>query len=143
VKYKETMPSGQGDDDVDRRIGGQVLRLRQERGLSQLELAERIGVSYQQIQKYEKGDTRITVRLLYALADALSVSVSQLLDVAGSSEAAERSGRYRHEAPSAIVLSSDELQFVKLLRKIHRPKVRRVLWDYMKTIIEGESMYRK
>jgi transcriptional regulator with XRE-family HTH domain len=143
VKYKETMPSGQGDDDVDRRIGGQVLRLRRERGLSQLELAERIGVSYQQIQKYEKGNTRITVRLLYALADALSVSVSQLLDVAGSSEAAERSGRYRHEAPSAIVLSSDELQFVKLLRKIRRPKVRRVLWDYMKTIIEGESMYRK
>jgi transcriptional regulator with XRE-family HTH domain len=137
------MPSGQGDDDVDRRIGGQVLRLRRERGLSQLELAERIGVSYQQIQKYEKGNTRITVRLLYALADALSVSVSQLLDVAGSSEAAERSGRYRHEAPSAIVLSSDELQFVKLLRKIRRPKVRRVLWDYMKTIIEGESMYRK
>ena len=137
------MPSGQRDDDVDRRIGGHVLRLRQERGLSQLELAERIGVSYQQIQKYEKGNTRITVRLLYALADALSVSVTQLLDVAGSSEAAERSDRYRHEAPSAIVLSSDELQFVKLLRKIRRPKVRRVLWDYMKTIIEGESMYRE
>lgn len=50
------------------------------RSLSQTELGERIGLTFQQIQKYEKGANRVDAARLTQLADALSVSISSLFD---------------------------------------------------------------
>lgn len=60
--------------DIDRRIGQHLRQIRQFRGLSQHDLGRAIGVSYQQIQKYEKGRSRIPASRLYALACCLGVA---------------------------------------------------------------------
>ena len=54
---------------------GQMLRLRRKMmGMSQSELGKRVGITFQQIQKYERGDNSVNARRLHELADILQVS---------------------------------------------------------------------
>ncbi len=63
--------------DVDAQIGYNLCALRQKRGLTQRQVADAIGVSYQQIQKYEAGINSISAPRLCDLADALDVSITE------------------------------------------------------------------
>jgi transcriptional regulator with XRE-family HTH domain len=68
---------------LDGVIGARIRARRQEIGVSQERLAEAIGVTFQQVQKYEKGINRVSAATLYAIADALDTTVAQLLPEAG------------------------------------------------------------
>jgi transcriptional regulator with XRE-family HTH domain len=59
--------------DVEVTIGARIKVLRDTVGMSQATLATAIGVSFQQVQKYEKGKTRVSVSTLQSLAEALGV----------------------------------------------------------------------
>jgi len=61
--------------DADRTIGSRIAALRSAQGLSQTMLGQAIGVSFQQVQKYEKGRNRIGAGRLQAIADLLKVPV--------------------------------------------------------------------
>ncbi|MEM1306843.1 MAG: helix-turn-helix transcriptional regulator [Pseudomonadota bacterium] len=61
--------------EVDRGVGARLRHRRVELGLSQFQVAEQAGVSFQQIQKYEKGANRIGASRLFALGEALGVTV--------------------------------------------------------------------
>jgi transcriptional regulator with XRE-family HTH domain len=61
--------------DADRTIGGRIAALRAAQGLSQTMLGQAIGVSFQQVQKYEKGRNRVGAGRLQAIADMLQVPV--------------------------------------------------------------------
>lgn len=61
--------------DADRTIGSRIAALRAAQGLSQTVLGQAIGVSFQQVQKYEKGRNRIGAGRLQAIADTLQVPV--------------------------------------------------------------------
>lgn len=62
-------------NDIDRLVGRNLRKLRLEAGLSLQELAGRIGLSHQQLQKYETGSNRLSVGLLPGFAEALGVDV--------------------------------------------------------------------
>lgn len=64
---------------VDRLIGRRVMMRRRERGLSQSALAEQLGISFQQLQKYEQGQNRITVARLAKIAAELDVAIGYFL----------------------------------------------------------------
>mgnify|MGYP001332179035 CR=1 FL=1 len=64
---------------VDRRIGALIRARRLALGMSQTVLADAVGVTFQQIQKYEKGINRVSASTLMDVARALDVSVSELL----------------------------------------------------------------
>jgi transcriptional regulator with XRE-family HTH domain len=68
----------QGPDPVDIIVGANVRRLRNQRGLSQSALAEALGMTFQQVQKYEKGTNRIASSNLVHIARTLGVVVSTL-----------------------------------------------------------------
>lgn len=61
--------------DADRTIGGLIASLRKAQGLSQTALGHALGVSFQQVQKYEKGRNRIGAGRLQTIADMLHVPV--------------------------------------------------------------------
>lgn len=65
---------------VDRKISRRLKALRTKRGLTQAALAERIGISYQQYQRYENGSNRITSGRLKKLADVLDVDLHVFFD---------------------------------------------------------------
>ena len=66
--------------DTDRHIGAKLRERRLMLGLTQQQLAELIGVTYQQAHKYEKGINRIAGGRLYGIAKALGVEVSFFYD---------------------------------------------------------------
>ena len=61
--------------EYDVQIGKAIRSQRRLLGLSQVDLAAAIGVTYQQLQKYEKGINRVSAVTLFELADALNFSV--------------------------------------------------------------------
>jgi transcriptional regulator with XRE-family HTH domain len=65
-----------GGDPRDAEIGLRVRTLRLQRGLSQTELGSLVNVTFQQVQKYEKGANRISAGRLQHIAEALGVPVS-------------------------------------------------------------------
>ena len=65
---------------IDKKIGQKIRQMRKGWGLSQSELAERIGISFQQVQKYEKGSTRISVMRLLQISEALGVRITAFFE---------------------------------------------------------------
>lgn len=65
---------------LDKALGTRICQLRRGLGLSQSELARAIGVTFQQVQKYERGVNRISFSRLVGIAHALQCSVPGLMD---------------------------------------------------------------
>ena len=65
---------------IDRHVGNKVRRRRELIGMSQDQLADHLGLSFQQIQKYENGTNRISAGRLLQIADFLGISVESLFD---------------------------------------------------------------
>lgn len=76
--------------DIDLHLGRRLRRRRRLLGLTQQQLANQVGIRFQQIQKYECGANRISAARLWQLAEALESPVSYFYD--GLEEAMERSG---------------------------------------------------
>jgi transcriptional regulator with XRE-family HTH domain len=91
---------------VDVLVGQNIRICRLQKGLSQTELGERIGVTFQQIQKYEKGANRAGASRLQQIADVLGVAIPTLFD--GSATAGhgspKQSARYLLAKPHSLRL---------------------------------------
>jgi transcriptional regulator with XRE-family HTH domain len=82
--------------DVDRFVGGRIRERRVMLGLSQQQMADMIGVTYQQAHKYERGINRISAGRLYEIAQVLRVPVSFFFDgIEGRSAEEELTVRQR------------------------------------------------
>ncbi|RDD35192.1 XRE family transcriptional regulator [Wolbachia endosymbiont of Cylisticus convexus] len=69
---------------LDYEVGQKVKNWRLERGYTQKDLAEKVGVKYWVILQYEKGNRRISIERLYAIAKALSISITDLIPISKS-----------------------------------------------------------
>ena len=82
---RRTRGKGEGTNEVDVLVGQRLRELRMLAGLSQSDLASTIGLTFQQLQKYERGVNRISASKVYLLARHLNVPVSALFaDMDGS-----------------------------------------------------------
>ncbi len=68
-----------GPDPIDVEVGINMRQARRAKGMSQTELGEALGVSFQQVQKYERGANRVCASVLVKAAQSLGVSVMDLL----------------------------------------------------------------
>ncbi|WP_353271627.1 helix-turn-helix domain-containing protein [Wolbachia endosymbiont (group A) of Rhorus exstirpatorius] len=72
------------EKSLDYKVGEKLKSWRLERGYTQKDLAEKIGVKYWVILQYEKGNRRVPIERLYAIAEALSISITDLIPVSKS-----------------------------------------------------------
>jgi transcriptional regulator with XRE-family HTH domain len=72
------------DDELSIRQGGLIRQLRKAMGWSQMALAEKIGVTYQQVQKYEKGSSVLNFVRAKQIAEAFEVSPTIFFDGEGA-----------------------------------------------------------
>ncbi len=70
--------------EFDIHLGREIAMQRRMRGLSQKDVAAHLGVTFQQIQKYETGSNRLAVRTLYKIAEYFEISVDKLVTGATS-----------------------------------------------------------
>ena len=91
-------------DPVDVAVGARIRLARKMRGRSQQALAEAIGVTFQQVQKYESGANRVSASMLARIASDLSVPVAELFGpVAAASQVSDELARMLGE-PGALKL---------------------------------------
>ncbi|MBV8092863.1 MAG: helix-turn-helix transcriptional regulator [Acetobacteraceae bacterium] len=94
-EYDEARPSARASA-ADRHVGNRIRERRVMLGLSQQQLAQMIGVTYQQAHKYERGLNRISAGRLYEIAQVLSVPVSWFFEgLAADEHASEMTPRQR------------------------------------------------
>lgn len=77
-------------DPIDVEVGRRICALRLERGLNQSDLGRALGLTFQQIQKYEKGANRVSASKLVGVARTLQVKPSYFLDDLAETEVADR-----------------------------------------------------
>lgn len=73
-------------NDDDKRIGENIKLLRKSRGMSQEKLGEALGVTFQQVQKYEKGTNRVAISTGLKICKALGVNITDITDITGTVE---------------------------------------------------------
>ena len=135
------MPKKQANP-VDAHVGHRVRLRRVLVGMSQERLGELLGLTFQQVQKYEKGVNRIGAGRLYEIAGILGVPISFFYDgmeEAEFPEAAPLGGP--HESPPAMefLSSADGIQLGLAFARIKDPNVRRKILDLVRSLgKEGE-----
>ena len=80
-------------NDVDCHVGERLRSLRREVGLSQTDVAAALGISFQQVQKYETGANRVAAGRLWDIANVLEVDLEYFFEGFESSRRPPRSGR--------------------------------------------------
>lgn len=74
------MAGRHSENTIDKHVSKRLRFLRSSAGVTQKKLADEIGVSFQQLQKYENGKNRISAGRLYAIAKTLNVQVFEFYD---------------------------------------------------------------
>ncbi|KJS45900.1 MAG: XRE family transcriptional regulator [Rhodospirillaceae bacterium BRH_c57] len=95
IVTKTTVKPGNKATDIDRHVGVKIRERRVMLGLSQQQMADMIGVTYQQAHKYERGINRISAGRLYEIAQVLTVPIGFFFDGAESGRASELNPRQR------------------------------------------------
>jgi transcriptional regulator with XRE-family HTH domain len=121
---------------IDIHVGGRVRLRRMMLGMSQEKLGEQLGITFQQIQKYEKGTNRIGASRLQHIARVLTVPVSFFFeDAPGMTQ--PQAGMAEPKSASYIVdfLSSSEgIQLNKAFVRVKDAKVRRRIIDLVRAM---------
>ncbi len=131
---------------VDVHAGARLRVRRTLRGMTQRSLGDAIGLTFQQVQKYECGMDRMTSSRLYDLARVLDVPVQHFFDdmpdaVAVSSPTIKKRGGAK-KPPSYEpdpMATRETMQLVRAYNKIRDPEIRKHLFEMTKTLGAGSS----
>ncbi len=124
---------------IDIHVGSRVRLRRMMLGMSQEKLGENLGITFQQIQKYEKGTNRIGASRLQHIARVLTVPVSFFFEDAPGAVTPEPDAAGMAERPSAsyvvdFLSSSEGVQLNKAFIRIRDPKVRRKVIELVRAM---------
>jgi transcriptional regulator with XRE-family HTH domain len=120
---------------IDRYVGSRVRTRRLLIGMTQERLGNVLGLTFQQVQKYEKGSNRIGASRLQQIADALKVRTSYFFD--GAPGASNRSAGPPREPAflSDFLTAPDALLLAKAFVQIKDPKLRRRVVNLVQAIV--------
>ena len=127
---------------VDIHVGSRIRLRRMMIGMSQERLGERLGLTFQQVQKYEKGANRVGASRLFAISNILEVPVEFFFadmpsSIAGSEKNGDAQGMAEPDETSFVmdfVSSSEGLQLNTAFKKIESQETRRKIVDLVKTL---------
>jgi transcriptional regulator with XRE-family HTH domain len=126
---------------IDKHVGSRVRMRRMMISMSQEKLGERLGITFQQIQKYEKGTNRIGASRLQQISSVLGVPVEFFFEGAPVPDGG--GGAFSESASPAYVsdflATSDGLSLTKAFMKVKDPKVRRRIVDLVEAIAAEEE----
>jgi transcriptional regulator with XRE-family HTH domain len=129
---------------IDVHVGSRVRLRRTLLGISQERLADAIGLTFQQVQKYEKGANRVSSSRLVDLANALDVAVPYFFDEMSAgvsaqtpSELMRTKQRPEIDQEQDPLAKRETLEFVRAYYKIEDPAVRKRVFELTKAVAKG------
>lgn len=124
---------------IDIHVGSRVRMRRKLMGVSQEKLAEALGLTFQQVQKYERGVNRVSASKLFETSNFLGVEVSYFFDglanrdpAAGFAES--ESERYTHE----FLMTTEGVELASLFPRL-APKQRRRILELVRTLADDDD----
>jgi transcriptional regulator with XRE-family HTH domain len=117
-------------------VGRRIRIQRTSRGISQTELGKKIGVTFQQVQKYEKGINRVGASRLTRIAKVLGVSVATLFG--GSESAAEGAVTEASRLDLEYLVVPGALRLLRAYGQIRETVLRRTIVTFVEKIAAGE-----
>lgn len=125
-----------GAGAVDAHVGARVRLQRTLRGMSQEKLGEALGLTFQQVQKYERGSNRIGAGRLHEIATVLDVPVEFFYEGVGANGPLT-AGLAEEPAKSEFQVMNrrETLELVRAYYRIGDPKVRRRIVDLIKSVV--------
>ena len=124
---------------IDTHVGSRVRLRRTMMGMSQEKLGDALGITFQQIQKYEKGTNRIGASRMQQISEALKVPVSFFFQDAPVEAGTPVTGMAEASSTSYVAdfLSSPEgMQLNRAFARITNPAIRRKVVDFVKTLAD-------
>ena len=123
---------GDGPHPVDSHVGLRIRMRRKEMGVSQERLAESLGITFQQVQKYERGANRVSASKLWEIATALRTPVSYFYDGLSDRESAAA----QRDAAQDFLLSTDGIELMAAFPRITEASVRRKIIELVCVVAE-------
>ena len=127
---------------IDIHVGSRIRLRRNMLGYSQEKLGESLGITFQQIQKYEKGTNRVGASRLQAISAILTVPVSFFFEDApgGHTPGVGSFGEDNDATYVVDFLNSNEgVQLTRSFTKISDPKIRRKIIDLVKSLADDDE----
>lgn len=122
---------------VDLRVGQNVRRLRMLRGLSQTAVANAVGITFQQIQKYEKGTNRISASMMHDIAKTLDVDILAFF----SETDAETDSKAFTIPDTGELFSKLDLRVLEKIARIENPEIKKQIIMLIDAVSSGEIRY--
>ena len=116
-------------DPLDIMVGAKIRIFRTHRGMSQSDLAGKIGVAFQQVQKYEKGINRVGASRLSRIASVLGIPIGELFESAKDRSATSKS-------PFSLLAEPDALRVLKAFSRTSDPRLRRAIARLVESVAD-------
>ena len=123
---------------VDVHVGGQIRVRRTLLGMSQEKLGEALGLSFQQVQKYEKGTDRVSASRLFQLSKILNVPPSYFFDnvPADSASHARRLNGDGKAVPADMPTSRESLKLIRAYYGLPSPALREIVFSLIEALAD-------
>ncbi|MDP1872712.1 helix-turn-helix domain-containing protein [Phenylobacterium sp.] len=125
---------------VDRHVGLRIRLRRKELGVSQERLAESIGLTFQQVQKYERAANRVSASKLWEMARALKTSVAYFYEGLGDPTAGTGEDDEGRDTVHDFLMTPEGMELATLFPRVRRAPVRRRLLDLVRTMAEEAEL---
>lgn len=149
AKSEQDEKNSRRPNPIDIHVGGRVRMRRMLLGMSQEKLGELLGLTFQQIQKYEKGTNRIGASRLFELSRILAVPVqyfyddAPMSDVTGQQNGFAENGETGTEYVVDFVGSREGIELNRAFLRISSAKVRRSIVDLVRSLADDEADARQ
>ena len=137
IELKRRTAARNGPHDVDVHVGERVRHRRKFLGISQSELADAIGLTFQQVQKYERGSNRISASKLFEIATALKTSAGYFFE--GFAEREGDDGFSESESEQFVhsfLTTSEGIELAAAFPRIPSGKKRRRVLEMVRALAE-------
>jgi transcriptional regulator with XRE-family HTH domain len=126
---------------IDMHVGARIRMRRQLINMSQERLGELLGITFQQVQKYEKGSNRISASRLFYAAKTLGVSIQFFYD--GLPGVDQGEGLREDDASNninALMLTPEGIQMIKAFREAQTQKTRKLIVNLVRAAVDAEKI---
>ena len=131
----------EGPDPIDVAVGARIRIRRRWLGFSQTQLANALGITFQQVQKYERGANRVSASKLYEIATTLHAPISYFFDglddpTGGGAPSASGDDE---QTVHAFLMTSEGLDLARGFTRIPRGRVRRRLLELIRALADDDD----
>jgi transcriptional regulator with XRE-family HTH domain len=124
---------------VDIHVGARIRFRRKLLGLSQQKLAEDLGLTFQQIQKYERGSNRVSASKLYALSRSLQIPVVYFFEGLPNHADADQAKLDVARAVTAFLATPEGLELAANFSRIKQSRARRRIIDLIRAMTQDDD----